>query len=116
MQQINIIGKDYLTETEAAFYACMSLSHWKKKSKELNLSSFEFLGKKLYRKADIVREIESAWQRSVGAASVEIEPSLTGVRTASNAASRSAKSARTKPKQSGWKKNSNYAQATAAQR
>lgn len=59
---INILGKDYLTETEAAHYACLSLSAFREKSKEYGILPIRVLGtrKKAYRKADIQRAIEQS--------------------------------------------------------
>lgn len=66
----NIAGKDYFTEEEAAHYACVSESQFRQKRADYGLQGFWWMGKKVYRKADIREAIENTWQKSpVGAAS-----------------------------------------------
>ena len=56
----SIVGKDYLTRTEAALYACMSLRHWDAMSRLYGIRGIPWAGKLVYRKADIQRAIERA--------------------------------------------------------
>lgn len=59
---INILGKDYLTEQDAAFYACVSYSQFREHARDHGLLPFSFMGRRLYRKADVQRAIETAAQ------------------------------------------------------
>jgi len=63
----DILGKDYLTRDEAAHYACLSLRKWDEARREYGIAAIPWAGKLVYRKADIQRAIENAWQRSGGA-------------------------------------------------
>ena len=110
---MNLAGKDYFTIDDAAAYAGVSLSQWKKEVKNYNIRSFKFMGKRLYRKADLVRLLENAWQQSHGEAKTTPPPPSTGAKKASATALASARSRATRPKQSDWKKRCNYAQAQA---
>jgi len=56
---INILGKDYLTEKEAAHYACVSQRQFQNKAKEYGILPTKFMGKFVYRKDDIRNAIES---------------------------------------------------------
>lgn len=62
--------KDYLTTAQAAEYACVSLTTWKRKARKLGILPIRFMGKKLYRRLDIQRAIEreAGWQHSASAA------------------------------------------------
>src|SRR5690606_29258713 len=62
--EVNIAGKDYFTEEEAAHYACVSESQFRAKREEYGLLGFWWMGKKVYRKADIQQAMEREWQRS----------------------------------------------------
>lgn len=60
----SLAGKDYLTEDEAAFYTCVSLSQFKKRINELGILYGVSMGKKFYRRIDLSKMMEEAWQRS----------------------------------------------------
>jgi hypothetical protein len=64
---INLLGKDYLTEVEAAHYACVSHSQFREHAAGFGIFPFTFMGKKVYRKVDIQRAMETVWQHSTGA-------------------------------------------------
>lgn len=66
--EFNLLGKDYLTEAEAAHYACVSESQFRAKAREYGILAVRFMGKKVFRKTDIQRAIENEWQRSPFAA------------------------------------------------
>jgi hypothetical protein len=86
-REFNLLGKDYLTTEEAAFYACISPSQFKKYRKEHRLLPISHMGKLVYRKADIQRSIEEAaeWQHST-----EIKhPGMSNTNNTENAAKRS---------------------------
>jgi len=88
---MNLAGKDYFTEEEAAHYACVSVSQFRAKKAEYGLQSFAFMGKKLYRKVDLQGALEREWQRSPLGAATTSSHGLT--RTRRNAdVSRSARS------------------------
>ena len=53
MTDLNIAGKDYFSEAEAAHYACVSLSQFRAKKAEYGLQGFWWMGKRIYRKADL---------------------------------------------------------------
>lgn len=57
---MNIEGKDYLDQWEAADYMCMSLSKFKMTLVEprVKIKPFNNHGKTIYRKADLIKEIE----------------------------------------------------------
>lgn len=63
---INIMGKDWLTVEEAAFYCGVSVAQFNAKAPDLGLAPRNFMGKKLYEKAALYRSISgsSQWQRS----------------------------------------------------
>lgn len=61
-KQLNLAGKDYFAEDEAAFYACVSLSQFRKRCKDEGILAVPYMGKKVYRKADIAKSIEDKWQ------------------------------------------------------
>lgn len=55
---MNLEGKDYFTREEAAHYACVSLSQWKRRAPELGLRPIQWMGKPVFRRVDIQRAIE----------------------------------------------------------
>lgn len=57
-----LLGKDYLTEPEAACYACVSTSQFRKYAADVGIHARTFMGKKVYRKADLQRALEELWQ------------------------------------------------------
>ena len=59
-----LAGKDYFTSEEAAQYACVSHSQWRAKVKDYGIPCFSWMGKKVYRKLDIQKAMELAWQES----------------------------------------------------
>lgn len=62
---INILGKDYLTEEEAAYYACVSPSQFRAKSADYGIIPLRrWMGRTVYRKSDIQAAIEAEWRRS----------------------------------------------------
>ena len=73
---LNLSGKDYFTEDESAFYCCVSPSQFRAKRAEYGLQGFTFMGKKLYRKADLQQALEAAWQRSPLGAVITSSPGL----------------------------------------
>lgn len=64
-------GKDYLSEREAAHYACVSVSQFRDRREEYGIMPIRFMGKLVYRKTDIQRAIEDAWRRFQPGASTE---------------------------------------------
>jgi hypothetical protein len=60
-----IAGKDFFTEEEAAHLRLrVSESQFRAKRAEYGLQGFWWMGKKVYRKADVQMAMEGAWQRS----------------------------------------------------
>ncbi|MGB1539093.1 MAG: hypothetical protein ACPHAN_15430 [Pseudomonadales bacterium] len=51
-------GKDYLTEKEAAHYCGVCLRQFQVKRKEAGIRALLHMGKKLYRRSDLVKSIE----------------------------------------------------------
>jgi hypothetical protein len=62
--EVNLAGKDYFTQEEAAHYACVSESQFRAKSAEYGLLGFWWMGKKVYRKVDVQQAMEAEWQKS----------------------------------------------------
>jgi len=60
---MHLCGKDYFTVEEAAAYACVSPSQFRAKAPALGLAPFQFMGKLVYRRADIQRAMEQARSR-----------------------------------------------------
>ena len=56
--EMNLSGKDYLTEREAAHYCGVSYSQFKRKRLDYGIGSMRFMGKKIYRRADLQSAIE----------------------------------------------------------
>lgn len=63
--ELNIAGKDYLTIPEAAHYCCVSVSQFRKLAPRIGVFPFEFMGKVVYRKADLRLAMESAANRQI---------------------------------------------------
>lgn len=60
-EEFHLSGKDYLTEKEAAHYCCVSVSQLRAKGPEIGIVPFRrFLGKNIYRRADLAHAIERA--------------------------------------------------------
>jgi hypothetical protein len=64
-EDLNISGKDWLTEVEAAHYCGVSLRQFQAHQRELGLNPRRFLGRKLYLKSDLFNTIEKSdpWQQ-----------------------------------------------------
>jgi hypothetical protein len=58
----NLAGKDFFTEKEAAHYCGVSPSQFRKKHGEYGITSSNFMGKRMYRKDDLRRALESSWR------------------------------------------------------
>lgn len=63
-EDTDLRGLDYLTERQAARYACVSVSQFRGRAEEYGIIALRFMGRKVYRKVDIRRAIENEWQRS----------------------------------------------------
>ena len=59
---LNLLGKEFLNEKEAAHYCCVSLSHFRAKQKEYGIAPSSFMGKRIYRRDDLKRALENQWQ------------------------------------------------------
>ena len=58
-------GKDFLSQSEAAAYCCVSLRQFQAKAPQIGLFPFKFMGKLVYKKADLQKALEDAkWQQS----------------------------------------------------
>jgi hypothetical protein len=76
-----MIPRDYLTVAEAAEYCGVSVSQFRAKAPVAGLRPFPFMGKLLYRVADLRLVLDNAWRQSTGGA---VPGSSTGAtRTAS---------------------------------
>jgi hypothetical protein len=64
---LDLRGKDYLTEREAAHYAGVSVSQLRAHRAAYGIMPGRFMGKLLYRRVDLQRAIENAWQPSARA-------------------------------------------------
>ena len=64
-KQINLLGKDYLSEKEAAHYACLGLTTFRQQAPKYGIFPSRSLGttKKIYRKSDIQRVIEEEFRK-----------------------------------------------------
>src|SRR3546814_16605912 len=63
-KQADIAGKDFLDEQEAAHYACVSYSQFRKHDAAFALRAFPWMGKRAFRKDDIRRAMEKAFTRA----------------------------------------------------
>ena len=52
------LNKDYLSEKEAAAYCCVSLQHFHRQRSAEGIACIRHMGKKLYRKSDLIKSIE----------------------------------------------------------
>ena len=60
---LDLAGKDYFTEKEAAHYCGVCLRQFQKKIKQTPLRAGRFFGKNMYRRTDLQKLIEeTAWQ------------------------------------------------------
>jgi hypothetical protein len=64
VDETDLRGLDYLTQEQAARYACVSPSQFRKLAGTHGIHPTRWMGKVVYRKTDIQRAIEHAWQRS----------------------------------------------------
>lgn len=64
MPDIDLRGKDYLTQEEAAHYCGLSKRQFQIVAPGYGIRAASFGGKLLYRRTDLQRAIESAWQPS----------------------------------------------------
>ena len=64
--RLNLLGKDYLTEEEAAHYCGVSNCQFRRKHLELGVLAISVMGKKVYRRADLQRAIEREAARQHG--------------------------------------------------
>ena len=64
---VDLRGKDFFDEKEAAHYACCSVSHFRKMARNDGIFPFIHWGKRVYKKADIQRILEDACLRSKNA-------------------------------------------------
>jgi len=58
--------KEYLSEKEAASYACVSYRQFRDKAKEFQLLPFVFMGKKVYRASDLRTAMEKEAEKQHG--------------------------------------------------
>lgn len=94
-EDLNITGKDWLTEAEAAHYCGVSLRQFQTHQGELRLNPRRFLGRKLYLKSDLYNLIEKSdpWRQlpSNGEARQPIYRGLTEESVVANLLARSRK-------------------------
>ena len=64
---MDLAGKDFFTEDEAAHYACVSKSQFRRLRQQAGIAHFSFMGKNVYRRDDIKRVMDSVAQRQIGA-------------------------------------------------
>ena len=57
---------DYLSPSEAADFCRVSDSQFREHAASYGLAAFTFMGKKLYRKSDLISVLECAWHTSRG--------------------------------------------------
>jgi hypothetical protein len=77
-----IQGKDFLTEPEAAHYACVSHAQFKKMAPGHGIKHRTFMGKKVYRKEDLQNLMENLWQPSSGEAKTRTSHTLVTAKVA----------------------------------
>jgi hypothetical protein len=58
------IDKPFLSLKEAAALACVSESHFRQQAPEIGIPRCRWLGKWVYRRADILAAMEAQWQQS----------------------------------------------------
>lgn len=61
---MTLLGKDYLDPVEAAEYACVPLPEFEAQAEQHGIASFTWMGRVVYRKADIQAAMERAWRQS----------------------------------------------------
>jgi hypothetical protein len=62
-RDLTLSGKDFFTVEEAAAYACVSPAQFRAKAIEYGIRSFRFMGRVVYRRADIARAMEQEFAR-----------------------------------------------------
>lgn len=69
-EAVQLAGKDWFTEAEAAEYCGLSLRHFRDSYRDFGISPRRFAGRKLYSRADLFQAIAQApeWQPSTSAA------------------------------------------------
>ena len=55
------LQKDFLTTSEAAVYCGVSERHFRRKTEETCLASVFFMGKRLFKRSDLKKAIESRY-------------------------------------------------------
>ena len=91
--------KDYFTALEAANYACVPLADFEAQADACGVLSFQYMGQRVYRKADLQASMERAWRLSTGGA-VAL-PTFPGFRSRRGPSKVSAPLP--KPKPMGWR-------------
>ena len=56
--ELNLSGKDYLTEHEAAHYCGVSYGHFREKYAQNGIPLIRFMGKRIFRRSDLQTAIE----------------------------------------------------------
>lgn len=91
-EDLNITGKDWLTEVEAAHYCGVSIRQFQAHQAELGLRPRRFLGRKLYLKTDLYNLIEKSdpWHNQPSNGEVT-SPTYRGPRAANDGVGASAR-------------------------
>jgi len=81
-KEFDLRGKEYFTVAEAAHFCCVSLSQFSAHEpnlKALGFAPLRIMGKKVYRRVDLISFIEESdeWQQSVNAAEAGISTGVT---------------------------------------
>lgn len=78
--RFNLLGKDWLDASEAAFYCCVSEDHFRRNASSYGLHPRKFMGKQVYEKAELYRAIYQSqqWQRSPSTG-VAVSPTAIGL-------------------------------------
>lgn len=58
LASVNLAGKEYFTQKEAAAFCCVSHSHFRAKAAAVGLPAGKFWGRLVYRRSDLLRLIE----------------------------------------------------------
>ena len=68
-KEINLAGKDFFNELEAAHYCCVSPSQFREHILEYGVLAREFMGKKIYDRGELYKVMQKAklWPQSIGA-------------------------------------------------
>lgn len=61
MPELNLQGKDFFNEIEAAHYCCVSHTQFRAKAAAENILPRTWMGKKVYRKEDLKNAMERLW-------------------------------------------------------